>query len=577
MSTEIEFAFVGRDVRQFLPRGSGIDPPYFDADENTRPWDDRQRVTLTVGDNERLVSIFDRAIEAAGVFEADWSKHQGRTEYGTWRHIALRDDGSPIPLVYRLTGRPVLVDDDGHALWGRGLYGETTYAQLRASAEAGAVPGDPTQIYLNVRLGPAGGEAFIEWELVIQAWDIAWKVAATLAAASGAHDLYVKVRDRLDGYRVVERKAQEWLKRNGWPDLVRETLSGEPWSPRDFAGLHGCTVNEAEKILALYGYERESSQRWVYAGGYDKLGFPSTDLSARVVTAYINEARFDYPEDTPERNEALFTVIIEQAIEKGEVTGLRYEEYFREGRNLGPAGSMTGTILVRPVLFCAPVFWTPAFWSDSTHSWDWVRPETPLDEKPSADLEVSLDVTLGEVLEAACDAWRIDLGSEALEHGGVRANNFERFAFVRPEDADGVDEQEGYRWPARLHIAREDGTVELVHGREITFRELLASSTLGLIEGDVTRPYVHPVIPQGDVGHAAEAARLTIEAIRAAYGAVDDATGFAEHTIRLVRASLPEVHKAAASAVDEGMRIGAIYVFGRWVRRQLRRWRSRDD
>jgi len=174
MSTEIEVAFVGRDVRQFLPRGSGIDPPYFDADENTRPWDDHQRVTLVVDDDERLVNIFDRAVEAAGVFEADWSKHRGEIGYGTWRHIALRDDDSPIPLIYRLTDRPMLVDDDGLAVWGQGLYGKTNYAQLRASAEAGAVPGDPTQIYLNVRLGPAGGEAFIEWELVIQAWEMAW-------------------------------------------------------------------------------------------------------------------------------------------------------------------------------------------------------------------------------------------------------------------------------------------------------------------------------------------------------------------------------------------------------------------
>jgi hypothetical protein len=47
MSTEIEVAFVGRDVRDFLPRDRpGPDPPYFDDDENTKSWSDRHRVSL---------------------------------------------------------------------------------------------------------------------------------------------------------------------------------------------------------------------------------------------------------------------------------------------------------------------------------------------------------------------------------------------------------------------------------------------------------------------------------------------------------------------------------------------------
>jgi hypothetical protein len=36
---------------------------------------------------------------------------------------------------------------------------------------------------------------------------------------------------------------------------------------------------------------------------------------------------------------------------------------------------------------------------------------------------------------------------------------------------------------SHLPIARENGSVELVQGTEISFRELLASSSLGLIEG----------------------------------------------------------------------------------------------
>jgi len=86
-----------------------------------------------------------------------------------------------------------------------------------------------------------------------------------------------------------------------------------------------------------------------------------------------------------------------------------------------------------------------------------VTAETPLDEKPQAELEISLDVTLGEIFDAACDAWAIEAGPDLLKYGGTRAQQFVRFAFVRPDrDAAGVDVQEGYRWPSVLPVAREN-------------------------------------------------------------------------------------------------------------------------
>ena len=89
-----------------------------------------------------------------------------------------------------------------------------------------------------------------------------------------------------------------------------------------------------------------------------------------------------------------------------------------------------------------------------------------------------------------------------------------------------MDVQEGYRWPSFLPVAREDGTVERFPALEITYRELLVSSSLHLLDGDVTRPYVHSVIPQGDVSQVVEIARVTAEAVRAAYASVDYAVGY---------------------------------------------------
>jgi hypothetical protein len=238
-----------------------------------------------------------------------------------------------------------------------------------------------------------------------------------------------------------------------------------------------------------------------------------------------------------------------------------------------------GLIRVRPVLFCAPVFWTPDFWTKETHRWDWVDPQTPLDEKPWAELEISLDVTLGEVMEAACDAWGIESGRDQRERGFERQQQFVRFAFVsEATDAEGVEPGVGYRWPWSLPIAAEDGTVGQRPAKEVTYRELLAASELGLIEGDVTRPYVHPVPPQGEPGALIEAGRLTLQAIRAVYQGIDDSIGYAEHTLHLIRASAPRIDRAVNRTVnpiiDEGVRIAAVAGFVRWLRRKRRRSRS---
>jgi hypothetical protein len=63
-------------------------------------------------------------------------------------------------------------------------------------------------------------------------------------------------------------------------------------------------------------------------------------------------------------------------------------------------------------------------WTKETHGWDWVDPQTPLNEKPWAELEISLDVTLGEVIEAACDAWEIERGPDQRELSPNRRDEF---------------------------------------------------------------------------------------------------------------------------------------------------------
>jgi hypothetical protein len=231
--------------------------------------------------------------------------------------------------------------------------------------------------------------------------------------------------------------------------------------------------------------------------------------------------------------------------------------------------SRVDEIEVRPVLFCAPVFWVSNYWADSAHTLDWVRAETPLLEKPSTRMVVSVDTTLGDVFLRACNVWGLRIGEARESQKAGWAANFVRFAFVRPEDSSrGLTASDGHRWPPTLPIARPNGAVEQVPGLEATIRELLASSALGLIEGDVTRPYVHPVSPQGDPHTLIVVGKLTAHAIHNTYAALDAKFGpsvhAGEHVVRTADA-------ASEKVIDDGLRIAAVVAFARWIRGLLKR------
>lgn len=198
-------------------------------------------------------------------------------------------------------------------------------------------------------------------------------------------------------------------------------------------------------------------------------------------------------------------------------------------------------------MYWPPTFMTPQYWAESARQYGWVSPATPLAQRPSLEFEISTDVTLGEVLEAACDAWEIFEGPDMLKYGATRTGEFHRFGFVRiPDDEEGIDEQIGYAWPSKLPVARENENTEYVPAMKITYRELLASSALGLIEGDVMRPYVYPKSPQGTPAALSELVSLSADAVRAAYASADH---FGHQTLHLLRRIGPGVAEVDATAM----------------------------
>jgi hypothetical protein len=347
--TEIEVALVGRNERLRLGPSEHVTAGWWDAfleGESDRAWNDRPRVPLSVADDEKLGSIFDRAIAALGAFDADWSewRYDGRDPgRRTARLIALRADDSPLPLLERMSNDITVLDDHGLGLFSVSHH-EVTYAQLQRSSSAGALYGDPRQIYLYIRWEPAGGGVAHGWEFLVEAWGAADAIARTIGIGAAAYKIAQAVRRRLAGREVIDANARDWVRRRGGVDYVARTLRGDPWRPRDFAGVHGITTQEAEDVLSLFGYDpRPDSDLWFFRAGDPTLGLDGEDVSAEVVVRYTREVlwREGGPDTVSGAElEALVRVMLERASTDGDLSDFGYRGDSRlwpgvwgEGRN----------------------------------------------------------------------------------------------------------------------------------------------------------------------------------------------------------------------------------------------------
>lgn len=189
---------------------------------------------------------------------------------------------------------------------------------------------------------------------------------------------------------------------------------------------------------------------------------------------------------------------------------------------------------VTVALATAPGWYEPeGFWS--THRYDGVIAEAPYREKPKIELTAGYGETLGEVIDRAGKKLGLAPGPRFDEYDIHRLSQHVAYmGFYRPEDEAGAVPQRFGGWPTLLPVATLDGSVELRPWQEITYRDLLVSSKLGLVEGDVRRPYVHGGRPQGDLHNLVEAGRLTSEIVRATYDTVPKGRDFVDDAMRVV-------------------------------------------
>lgn len=204
-----------------------------------------------------------------------------------------------------------------------------------------------------------------------------------------------------------------------------------------------------------------------------------------------------------------------------------------------------GRLIVTVTLATPPVWYEPDYWN--THEFDTFDPVAPYASKPQVTLTSRYDETLGEVIDRASVCLGLALGPAHEKYLTDRVSKWlSRIGFYRPEDDKAFDVHRMYGWPDLLPIARVTGKVETIPWQEATYRELIVSSNLGLIEGDVLRPYISGSMPQGSAHEAVEAAKLTVDAVRHAY------------------ALLPQAESVVGGAMQLAFLAGSVKNFRAW-------------
>jgi hypothetical protein len=241
----------------------------------TIAWDERQKIELEVEDNASLGFVVDRALSEFGVVLGE----EVIAAYVV--DLALQDEADRVQ-VWDMT----LVDDEGRAIWTAHDLRLIPYSQLVQSADAGAIRGDPRRLYVVLR-EPIGNGLGIDWPSLVQAWHAVDEIVARIGQYGGAavamSGAYRYVRNRLRrGMETVGRNAPRWSQRGANPYAVFRLLTLRPtWAASDLRRLLGCSEDDAEATLELFGFAyQEGDGLWHQAG----------DQAAGVLAAIFDEA-----------------------------------------------------------------------------------------------------------------------------------------------------------------------------------------------------------------------------------------------------------------------------------------------
>lgn len=164
----------------------------------------------------------------------------------------------------------ILVDEEGHAVFGVTNTQDIRYADLMRASEAGTIDGDPLRPYLIVER-PYGDVPPPDWPTVITGMDVLWRAIEGAAAVGGTwffgREVLSRVRDRLSrGVKAAEGHT-EWAERGIRPYQFIALLMTRNWRSDQVAALLDCPTDEAEGILWILGFSFDSTTGiWEHAG-----------------------------------------------------------------------------------------------------------------------------------------------------------------------------------------------------------------------------------------------------------------------------------------------------------------------
>jgi len=236
-----------------VAEGGDPDAPFMAGlkhpDDFERPWDKRRQAQIDVEDSDAIGEVLVRGAEALG--------SELPEDYPFWPFIDFYVEGRGIKFRRDL----VLVDSKGHARWTY-EWKDEPYGELIRAREAGALLGDPERIYILRQPGIGNGVLtdFPTWvELLRIAYEVGGAVALTKAG-------FESVRRRFGSFQaaaeVVRKYGPRWRANGANAIYLWDWLRWQPWKSKDLARLLGTTPEEAESILASFGFVEGEDGAW---------------------------------------------------------------------------------------------------------------------------------------------------------------------------------------------------------------------------------------------------------------------------------------------------------------------------
>lgn len=247
--------------------GSPMAPPFrelaerFDPGEEPPAWDDLERTTVSVSENETLGRLIDRAAADLRVTIDPAELEAGASVSELIEGIAFhREGGWPRP-----ASELALIDADGRASWGH-HWATVQYQDLLHASVGGLVDGDPRRVYLRPSL-PGGGLGGAEdWQTFLTLLDTLKDVFVNVGVTySSLQGLKAAERAVRKGSVAVRTRYREWAQRGGSPSHIAATVARHEWTTATVARLLDLDESSTEAILELFGLEQGSDGRWTFS------------------------------------------------------------------------------------------------------------------------------------------------------------------------------------------------------------------------------------------------------------------------------------------------------------------------